>query len=92
MIWIEKFKSMGPCTLDCVEGRRGSTEERVIFADMLNVGMFKRVDKAVSRTGIFHILFALFFLTLMILICPDPILSTSPHSFQTILPIHSVHR
>ena len=46
----------------------------------------------VSRTGIFHVLFALFFLTLTIFICPDLILSTSPHSFQTISPIHSVHR
>ena len=49
MIWIEKVKSMGPCTLDGVEGRRGCAQDRVILADMLNVGMFKRVHKAASN-------------------------------------------
>ena len=49
MIWIEKVKSMGPCTLDGVEGRRGCAQDRVILADMSNVGMFKRMDKAVSN-------------------------------------------
>ena len=34
VIWIEKVKSMGPCTLDGVEGRRGSAEERVILVDV----------------------------------------------------------
>ena len=45
-----------------------------------------------SWTGIFHVLFALFFLTLTILICSDLILSISSHSFQTISPTHSVCR
>ena len=45
VIWIEKVKSMGPCTLDSVEGRRGCAEDRVILADMSNIGMFERVDK-----------------------------------------------
>ena len=52
VIWIEKVKSMGPCTLDGVEGRRGSAEDRVILADMSNVGMFERVDKAASNPPI----------------------------------------
>ena len=45
----EKVKSMGPCTLDCVERGSGCAEDRVILADMLNVGMFKRVNKTVSN-------------------------------------------
>ena len=44
VIWIEKVKLMGPCTLDGVGGRRGCAEDRVILADMSNVGMFERVD------------------------------------------------
>ena len=47
MIWIEKVKVMGPCTLDCVEGGSGSTEDRVIFTDVSNVGMFKSVRNMV---------------------------------------------
>ena len=49
VIWIEKVKAMGPCTLDSVERGRGCAEDRVILADMLNIGMFKRMDKAVSN-------------------------------------------
>ena len=49
MIWIEKVKSMGPCTLDGVERGRGCAEDRVILADMSNVGMFKRVNKTTSN-------------------------------------------
>ena len=52
VIWIEKVKMMGPCTLDGVEGGRGSAEDRVIFADMSNVGMFKRVNKTASNPPI----------------------------------------
>ena len=52
MIWIEKVKAMGSCALDGVEMGRGSAEDRVILADMLNVGMFKRMDKAVSNPPI----------------------------------------
>ena len=52
VIWIEKVKSVSPCTLDGVEGRRGSAEDRVILADMSNIGMFERVDKAVSNPPI----------------------------------------
>ena len=52
VIWIEKVKSMGPCTLSGVERGRGCAEDRVIFADMSNVGMFKRVDKAASNPPI----------------------------------------
>ena len=49
VIWIEKVKSVGPCTLDGVERGRGCAQDRVILADMSNVGMFKRVDKAASN-------------------------------------------
>ena len=48
-IWIEKVEMMGSCALDCVEGGRGSAEERVIFMDVANVGMFKGVNKATSN-------------------------------------------
>ena len=49
MIWIEKVKSMGPGTLDGVERGRGCAQDRVILADMSNVGMFKRVNKTASN-------------------------------------------
>ena len=49
VIWIEKVKSMDPRTLDGVERGRGCAEDRVILADMSNVGMFKRVSKATSN-------------------------------------------
>ena len=49
VIWIEKVKSMGPCTLDGVERGRGCAEDTVILVDMLNVGMFKRVNKTASN-------------------------------------------
>ena len=52
MIWIEKVKSMGSHTLDGVEGRRGCAEDRVILADMSNVGMFERVNQAASNPPI----------------------------------------
>ena len=52
VIWIEKVKLMGPCTLSGVERGRGCAEDRVIFADMSNVGMFIRVDKAASNPPI----------------------------------------
>ena len=48
VIWIEKVKAMGSCTLNGVEGRRGCAEDRVIFADMANIGMFKGVNKTTS--------------------------------------------
>ena len=46
----------------------------------------------VSQTGIFRVLFALIFLTLTIIIFQGLILSTSPHSFQTISSAHSVQQ
>ena len=49
VIWIEKVKSMGPGTLDGVERGRGCAQDRVILADMSNIGMFKRVHKATSN-------------------------------------------
>ena len=49
MIWIKKFKAMGSCALDCVEGRRGSAEDRVILVDMLYVGMVKGINQAMSN-------------------------------------------
>ena len=49
VIWIEKVKSVGPGTLDCVERGRGCAQDRVILADMSNVGMFERVHKAASN-------------------------------------------
>ena len=49
VIWIEKVKSMGPGTLDGVERGKGCAQDRVILADMSNVGMFKRMNKAASN-------------------------------------------
>ena len=49
VIWIEKVKAMGPCTMGGVERGRGCAEDRVILADMLNVGMFKRMNKTASN-------------------------------------------
>ena len=49
VIWIEKVKSVGSRTLDGVERGRGCAQDRVILADMSNVGMFKRVNKAASN-------------------------------------------
>ena len=49
VIWIEKVKSMGACTLNGVERGRGCAQDRVILADMSNVGMFKRVNKTASN-------------------------------------------
>ena len=49
VIWIEKVKSMGACALDSVEGGGGGAQDRVILADMSNVGMFKRVNKTASN-------------------------------------------
>ena len=49
VIWMEKVKSVGPCTLDGVERGRGCAQDRVILTDMSNVGMFKRMNKAVSN-------------------------------------------
>ena len=52
VIWIEKVKTMGSCALDGVEGGRGSAEDRVILADVSNIGMFKRVHKTASNPPI----------------------------------------
>ena len=52
VIWIEKVKAMGSCALSGVERGRGCAEDRVILADMSNVGMFKRVNKAASNPPI----------------------------------------
>ena len=52
MIWIEKVKAMGSRALDSVEGGRSSAEDRVILADMSNVGMFERVHKAANNPPI----------------------------------------
>ena len=49
VIWIEKVKSMGSSALDGVERGRGCAQDRVILADMPNVGVFKRVNKAASN-------------------------------------------
>ena len=49
VIWIEKVKSVGPGTLDGIERGRGCAQDRVILADMSNIGMFKRVHKAASN-------------------------------------------
>ena len=52
VIWTEKVKSMGPGALDGVKGGRGCVEERVIFVDMANVGVLKRVDKTTRNAPI----------------------------------------
>ena len=52
VIWIEKVKVMGSCALCGIERGRGSAEDRMILADMSNMGMFKRVNKAASNPPI----------------------------------------
>ena len=52
VIWIEKFKMVGACTLYGVERGRGSAEERVILADVLNVGMVKGINQTTSNLPI----------------------------------------
>ena len=53
---------------------------------------FASHSNCLSRTGIFHVLFALFFIILMILILQDLILSNIPCSFRTISPAHSIQQ
>ena len=43
---------MGSCALGGVERGRGSAEDRVILADVSNVGMFKGVHKTASNLPI----------------------------------------
>ena len=49
VIWIVKVKSVGPGTLDGVERGSGGAQDRVILADMSNIGMFERVNQAASN-------------------------------------------
>ena len=53
---------------------------------------FASHSNCLSRTGIFHVLFALFFIILTILILQDLILSNIPCSFRTISPAHSIQQ
>ena len=53
---------------------------------------FQGVSRDLSRTGIFQVLFALFFLKTYEHYPSDSILSSSPRSFKPISPAHSVHR
>ena len=48
-IWMEKFKAMGSGALNGVEGFRGCAEDRMIFAEMANVGVFKGVNQGASN-------------------------------------------
>ena len=82
VIWIEKVKSMGPGTLDGVERGRGCAQDRVILADMSNMGMFKRVNKAASNlsgTWYFSNFFLLFFTTFCVVL-PSHVLFSQFHS------------
>ena len=38
VIWIEKIKLMGPCTLDGVEGRRGCAEDTIVLCSHVIIG------------------------------------------------------
>ena len=49
MIWIEKVETMSSGALYCVEGGRGCAEDRVIFTEVANIGMFKGVNKTTSK-------------------------------------------
>ena len=49
MIWIEKFKSMGPCALYDIEGFRGSAEDRMMLVDVVNVGMVEGINQRASK-------------------------------------------
>ena len=49
-------------------------------------------QERVSQTGIFHVLFALFFTTHTIFIFQGLVLPSNLHLFRTILPAHFVHR
>ena len=44
-LWMEKFKTMGPCALDNVEGGGSSASERVILPDVSYVSVFKGVNQ-----------------------------------------------
>ena len=44
-LWMEKFKTMGPCALDNVGGGRGCADERVIFPDMSHISVFEGVNQ-----------------------------------------------
>ena len=52
MIWTDKFKFMGPCTLDDEERGGGDTEEGVIVMDVSNVNMIEGMAKTLSETPI----------------------------------------
>ena len=52
VIWIEKVKSVGPCALGGVERGQSCAQDRVILADMSNVGMLERVNKTASNPPI----------------------------------------
>ena len=49
VIWMEKFKMMGPCALNDIEGFRGCAQDRMIFVDVANIGMLKGVNQRVSN-------------------------------------------
>ena len=49
MIWTDKFKFMGPCTLDDEERGGGDTEEGVIVMDVSNVNMIEGMAKTLSE-------------------------------------------
>ena len=50
--WMEKFKSVGAGALNSVEGFRGCTEDRVILADVANVGVIKGVNQRTSNSPV----------------------------------------
>ena len=52
MIWADKLKLMGPCTLDDEEGRREGAEEGVVVTDLLNVTVIEGMAKTPSETPV----------------------------------------
>ena len=44
VIWMEKFETMGTGTLNSIKGFRSCAKNRMIFFDMVNVGVVEGMD------------------------------------------------
>ena len=49
VIWVEKLKVVGACTLNNIEGFRGCASERVVLFDMTKVGVIKGMNQRTSN-------------------------------------------
>ena len=48
VIWVEKLKVVGACTLNNLEGFRDFASERVVLFDMTKVGVIKEMNEQVT--------------------------------------------